>query len=930
MKRKEIGHVITHTHWDREWRYPIWKTREMLVECFDLLLDTLDDCPAYRAFLLDGQVVPVEDYLLIRPENDDRINAAVKSGRLFIGPWYTLPDEFPVDGECLVRNLLVGHRVSAKYGDVTKVGYTSFGWGQPAQLPQIYAGFGIDTIMFGKRVSRERAPKSEFLWEAPDGTRALTTRLGELSRQNFYFTCVIPACFGEDIVPNDLTFDWSTGGLPFKPVDEDSVETDYFRVKPHDTFHPERLEQGVIDAWGTTQDTSVESDRFMGDGCDFASPQPTVTKIIEEANKLFEDRELRHSTLPEYMDAVREALNGKDVNVVRGELRDGPASSATCNALATRSYIKHRNRQVQTRLVRRAEPLAAMAYALGAEYPQKFLDMAWDYLLKSHPHDSINGVTQDKTADDVMYRLAQTGELAAVVEDRATIEILKRVDFGDASTDDVFLAVFNPLPFPRSEVIKIVADTPEEHNIRIVTVEEDGREVPVQRMARETAVPLESDPNARPRGFPVTRHTFYMDTGEMPAGGYKLLRFGKCGNTGRDWPLPESIDDSMLVAPCVIENEYLRVIVNADGTFDLVDKQTGREYPGQLEFEDSGDVGTYWIRSRPKRDKTFYSKGCPVRTWVEEEGPLSTTIAVETTLTLPARADKDKFRRSDAEEKLVMVSRITLRRGARHVEVGLEFDHNIEDHRLRVMFPSGIEGASDSCAEGHFNVDRRPIEPRERLLGKNRFWQDMQTHPMQSFVDVSDGETGLAVFNDGLCEYEIVNNRERTVAITLMRAVRNWIVSGNTRGASFPSQKGGQCAGRHEFRFGLRPHSGEWNDANLYQEAQRFVVPVRPIECGRGEGKMLSMNQSLFAIEPSELVLSAIKKAEDNDNLIVRVYNPTDRSVEGTLESAVSVDKAELVNMNEEPIGELECSGGGHVPLSVDPCKIVTVMLHVS
>ncbi|MCD6287829.1 MAG: alpha-mannosidase, partial [Candidatus Hydrogenedentes bacterium] len=587
-KNIEVGHVVTHTHWDREWRYPIWRTRQMLVECFDLLLDTLDANPTYRAFLLDGQVVPVEDYLLIRPENETRIKDAVKSGRLFIGPWYTLPDEFPIDGECLVRNLLKGHRVAAKYGDVMKVGYTSFGWGQPAQLPQIYAGFGIDTVMFGKRVSRERAPKSEFLWESPDGTRVLTTRLGMFSRQNFYFTCVIPVCFGEDIIPNDITFDWLTGGLPFKPVDEEGAEMDYFRVTPHDTFHPEKLEQGVLDAWSTTEDTLVKSHRFMGDGCDFAYPQPTISRIIEEANKLFDDRELRHSTLPEYMDALRESLNGEDLNVVRGELRDGPASSATCNALATRSYIKFRNRHVQNRLIRRAEPMAAMAYALGAEYPERFLELAWDYLLKSHPHDSINGVTQDKTAEDVMYRLSQVGELASVIENIASREILKRVNFGDGSTDDVYLALFNPLPFTRSEVIKVIADTPAERDISIVTVEEDGRQMDVQRMACEDAVPLESDQNSRPRGFYATRHTFYMDTGDVPAGGYKILRITDSADTGEDWPLPESVDNSILVEPGVMENEYLRVEVNSDGTFDLTDKDTGRVYPGQLEFEDSG------------------------------------------------------------------------------------------------------------------------------------------------------------------------------------------------------------------------------------------------------------------------------------------------------------------------------------------------------
>ena len=117
-----VGYVVSHTHWDREWRYPIWKNRMLLIEMFDHLLETLETQPEYRNFVLDGQCVAVEDYLEIRPEREQRIRRQVAARRLSIGPWYTLPDLYPVAGECLVRNLLKGTRLYKRYGGYLPIG----------------------------------------------------------------------------------------------------------------------------------------------------------------------------------------------------------------------------------------------------------------------------------------------------------------------------------------------------------------------------------------------------------------------------------------------------------------------------------------------------------------------------------------------------------------------------------------------------------------------------------------------------------------------------------------------------------------------------------------------------------------------------------------------------------------------------------------
>src|ERR1700683_4397407 len=108
--------IVPHTHWDREWYEPFQPFRLKLVHLIDTLLDLLEGDPSYSRFLLDGQMAVVDDYLEIRPENEARIRALADAGRLSMGPWYILMDEFLVSGETIIRNLQAGLARGAEFG----------------------------------------------------------------------------------------------------------------------------------------------------------------------------------------------------------------------------------------------------------------------------------------------------------------------------------------------------------------------------------------------------------------------------------------------------------------------------------------------------------------------------------------------------------------------------------------------------------------------------------------------------------------------------------------------------------------------------------------------------------------------------------------------------------------------------------------------
>ena len=134
---------INSTHWDREWYVPFQNFRYNLVEMVDGLLNILENDSSYRMFCFDGQTIALEDYLEVAPENADRLGKLIRDGRLLIGPWYVMPDEFLVSGESLIRNLVQGHAIARKWGvEAWKYGYVCDIFGHIAQLPQILNGFG--------------------------------------------------------------------------------------------------------------------------------------------------------------------------------------------------------------------------------------------------------------------------------------------------------------------------------------------------------------------------------------------------------------------------------------------------------------------------------------------------------------------------------------------------------------------------------------------------------------------------------------------------------------------------------------------------------------------------------------------------------------------------------------------------------------------
>src|SRR5712691_2461722 len=170
--------LVPHTHWDREWYQTFQQFRVRLVKTVDHLLDILDHDDSFTHFLLDGQTIVLDDYLEVRPEQEARLKHYTQTGRIQVGPWYVQPDEFLVSGESLIRNLQIGFRRAAEFGNLMRVGYVPDCFGHIAQLPQILCGFGIESAVFWRGVGSD-VQHSEFSWAAPNGSSILVIHLAD-------------------------------------------------------------------------------------------------------------------------------------------------------------------------------------------------------------------------------------------------------------------------------------------------------------------------------------------------------------------------------------------------------------------------------------------------------------------------------------------------------------------------------------------------------------------------------------------------------------------------------------------------------------------------------------------------------------------------------------------------------------------------------
>ncbi|HNZ47510.1 MAG TPA: glycoside hydrolase family 38 C-terminal domain-containing protein [Candidatus Hydrogenedentes bacterium] len=930
MSKKYVIHVISNTHWDREWLNNFQETRMMLVEFFDLLLEVMEGDDSYTSYVLDSQTVPLEDYLEFRPENRERLAALIEAERLLVGPWYTCPEGFEVNGESLVRNLLMGHRVASGFGHVMKVGHTPFSYGQNSQMPQIYSGFGIDTMLFYHGVSHQEV-SNEWIFEGADGTRILGSQMSSGARYNFYHGVYRPAVIGRTVAERE--HEWKEGGMPFHRASPELSLTHHLLLQPRRTIDKTRLEQAVRALKEAETGVSVTRHLCFMMGHDSSVPDPLEPELIRLTREALPDDEVVHSNYESMLRAVREEIDWNKLTVLKGERRVPKPMPIILHlysdVLSSRTRMKKRSSRAEYKLQRTVEPFLMAAALMGAPWPAAMLEYAWKTMLRCHAHDSISGSGVDAIEEDMMNRLRQVLDLSDSLGSRALAHMQEQIDTSALPSDAVVLTVYNPAPRERSEVVTAVVDLPWQgprpRGQFTLRDAESGKAIPVQCAARKPHWAVMNHAFDAPNLMKSERFTIHFEATQLPGLGYATFVADLSG----------SFDTGTLVtAANTLENEHLRAEIRPDGTITLLDKHTGVSYPDLHYFVDDGEGGHAWMHVRPAYDRPVDSRGFPVVISLEEDGPLLARYRIEYRMSVPSGIDDnggDPWQRLDGvgnhasrgtmEEEMTIVSRITLRRNSRSLEVQTSFDNRAQCHRLRVMLPTHRKGKY--ChAESAFDV----VE-RETAFDENSVWHGAKgvTFPMQRFADVSDGTAGIAFISESLREYEVTDTEDRAIAVTLLRAYEINLATVSCRWETHPEMILSQSPGHHEFTYRIHPHAGNYAEGAVLEEADDLVAPLEPVQAGVCKGRA-PLRQGFLTVSPASLLLSAVKQAEDGAGWVIRLFNPTERTIEGSVTPPPSVTGAALLTLEEKRQETLSLEAG-QLHLSVAPKKIVTLLL---
>ncbi|MEU3985116.1 glycosyl hydrolase-related protein [Streptomyces sp. NPDC026672] len=907
MQRSAV--FVPHFHWDREWYEPFQVFRHRLVTALDTVLETAEANPDFR-FTVDGQMAAVEDYLEMRPENRDRVTALVREGRLAIGPWLILLDEFLCSGETIVRNLQMGWAAAADLGGSMPIGYLPDMFGHVAQMPQILARAGIEHAALWRGVPGT-VDGHAFRWHAPDGSEVRT----------------------------EFLFDGYDNGLDVLLV-------------------PDQIRRALGEY------AEMTAERWGGDpvlamaGTDHNAPDPQLAAWLRRASG--EERPITIATLDEY---IRVHVRDEVSTVVTGELRSHVRGNILPGVLSVRLGLKQRM-AVAERTVDHAERMNAL-WSRRDDSP--FLTLAWHKIIESTAHDSVVGSGTDETCDQVEARLAEAAQTARAVRDTALAEPAARVP-----SDGHLVA--NPLPFARTSLVEVdVLAAPEGTSLvasgadgtarpvqlvsQAPTVLSDERmdasqlervlrrihrrelfgrlidhyeltpgslvfhlaEVPTSGpfdlliLRREVAAAAAAHPGEwRVLTLEEARATALVPV-EVPASGLASFRVTPAAE-----PAATASPAPATATPRSLGNGLVLAEVAADGTLDVTGAD-GTVLRGVGRLVDGGDRGDSYNYAPPARD-VLVSEPEEIAVELLESGPLRSRLRVTRVYAWPAALSSDRDVRATETVPTPVETLVEVRAGEPFVRISTSFLNRSADHRLRFHVPLP-EPVSRSASAGQFAVT-------ERGLTAEGGWGEfpLPTFPASQFV--SAGAATVLLDHSG--EYELVDDGAE-LAVTLLRAIGSISVNihplRDEPAASEIPAPGAQDLGmRIENRFAVLPSATGWQDARAVALAEEFRNDVLVTRGTAPTGGRLPQDTAGLAVDGEDVFVSGMRRVADEERgagIEVRLTAMSDTGT--TVRVTGAFTEATTVDLLGRPLAAEPVADG--LELALGPWEIRTVVV---
>lgn len=900
MKRKI--HVIPHSHWDREWYFTTSRSKVYLMKDLGDVLNTLENDPEFKYFMVDAQGSLLDDYIKWRPQDKERISKLVNDGRLVIGPWYTQTDQLVISGESIVRNMYYGMKRCESFGKYMNVGYVPDSFGQSGNMPQIYRQFGIEDTLFWRGVSDDMVKHTDYNWRGDDGSVVFTTQ---------------------------IPFGYYIGGN----IPEEPEENEEFWQK-------ECLEK----AGGRSATRHI----YFPNGFDQAPVRTNLPQLVKERNEKDPENEYVISCIEDYIKDVKS--ENPELEEVQGELVIAKHMRIHKSIFSSRSDLKVMNTQIQNYVTNVMEPLLTISYNLGNEYPHEAVAEIWKLLFENAAHDSIGSCISDTANEDVYVRYKQARDIAVNL-----VELHSRLIATNVKNDaDMTFTAINTLPQKRKDTVIVKTYVP---GGKFAIIDEKGNDVDYTIIKSRDLTDyvlsqtIMLDPS---RKFyvpdQVLEVTMAIKANDVPALGYVQYSI----DTQKD-SHKETADKK------VLENKYYTIEVEENGSLTIVDKANNVTYKNQGILVENGDDGDSFNYSPPRKDMEVFSNEskCTVKI---SGSDIYDQAEIHFDMVVPADLDE----RAEGKVSVTMLVDMTvaLRKDSKVIDFNVKVDNKGLSHRLCVLFDSQIVSAFN-YADQQFGLIKRPnyyekemklymesmnnktekkagIQELANWANDQSTWQEppISIEPTQSYVSLTDGKTGIAVIPQGVREYEVLDDSK--IRLTLFRTYgfmgkENLIYRpSRASGERIIETPAAQLLKEMEFNFGFTSYAGDINDSDIDTLAKQYNTNLEVYTYAEFLNGRLIFSQreiegqnakihSLFETE-GNLVVSAVKKAEEDDGYIIRLYNGKDhKDLDDKIKFNFDIKEAYYTNLKEEKTEEIKVENNTISVKELSHCKFVTI-----
>jgi alpha-mannosidase len=538
----------------------------------------------------------------------------------------------------------------------------------------------------------------------------------------------------------------------------------------------------------------------------------------------------------------------------------------------TQSETKKLIRQTEEKLLD-AEKYAALAQIYQRPYPRTQFTDAWKGLLFDDFHDIMPGSGIAVNYLDAKRNLDEVGRVSGDILDNSVDELSSRINTQQNGTP---IVVYNSLSWDRSEVIEVEAQLPLE-TPNIAVFDSANRVVTFQLLA-----------NNRQR-----HRVRFLLQASAPALGYATYFV-------RPAPKAAQASSVLKTSATELENEFLRIRVDPQTgcITSLFDKRTNQESIARSETDTGGP------KDRPCGNllQTFVDKPKDYDAWnidadfEDKYWSLDKADEVKLTESGPLRAViqvKHHFQNSS------FMQNITLYPASTRVDVNMQTDWNEKHILLKVGFPVTVH-ADKATYEVPFGSIERPTT-RNTPDEKAQF-----EVPALHWADLSDPQHGLSILNDSKYGYDTKGN---VLRLTLLRS------------PSWPDAHADE--GHHEFTYSLYPHSGTWREAETVRRGYELNYKLRAMQVQNHAGALPPV-YSFVKIGGGDVVLTAMKWAEDENAVVLRFYEWAGKESDVTIHLPAGAQRAWETNLIEQPAGELPVANE-IVTVHTKPYEIKTV-----